>query len=61
MSLAGDILDGFSCSYCGVCFEKKHGYPVLCKDCWKNTIKSMKTAKRILDKLGFQKAFLKEL
>ena len=29
-----DILVGFQCSHCGVCFEEEHGYPVLCYTCW---------------------------
>jgi hypothetical protein len=32
--LADDIVDGRSCSECGIYFEKAHGYPVLCTDCW---------------------------
>jgi hypothetical protein len=31
--LADDMLDGFSCSYCGIYFQSPHGYPVLCRDC----------------------------
>jgi len=37
MSIAEDIILGFQCSWCGVCFKDEHGYPVLCKDCQKQT------------------------
>lgn len=33
--IAEDIINGFQCSHCGVCFEEEHGHPVLCKDCHK--------------------------
>ena len=33
--LADDILEGRSCSICGQHFTGIHGYPVVCKDCWK--------------------------
>ena len=32
--IADDMIDGASCSLCGVYFEKEHGYPVLCTGCW---------------------------
>lgn len=32
--LAEDIIDGLACSGCGVYFEKEHGYPVYCPNCW---------------------------
>lgn len=35
--LANDMINGFSYSECGVYFEKPHGYPVLCKDCFEDT------------------------
>jgi len=34
--LADDMVNGLSCSECGVYFEKAHGYPVLCSDCYIN-------------------------
>lgn len=34
--LADDMINGFSCSECGTNFEKAHGYPVLCKDCFED-------------------------
>ena len=38
--IADDVLAGFQCSGCGVCFEKEHGYPVLCGACWSRAPKS---------------------
>ena len=32
--MAEDILDGFMCSHCGVCFIEEHGFPVLCRSCY---------------------------
>jgi hypothetical protein len=36
----GEIADamahGEMCSQCGTYFKKEHGYPVLCKSCWKD-------------------------
>lgn len=32
--IADDIINGLQCSFCGVCFENEHGYPVACCDCW---------------------------
>ena len=32
--IADDILEGFQCSHCGICFEKPHDYPVLCEECF---------------------------
>lgn len=34
--IADDIVNGLSCSCCGVYFERKHGYPVLCSDCFED-------------------------
>lgn len=34
--LANDMVDGLSCSWCGVYFEESHGYPVVCKSCSKD-------------------------
>lgn len=41
--IADDVIDGSACSGCGQYFQDPknkdaiytHGYPVLCKDCWK--------------------------
>ena len=32
--MADDMIEGRSCSECGIYFEKSHGHPVLCKDCF---------------------------
>ena len=34
--LADDMIEGRSCSECGIYFEKAHGYPVLCKECFED-------------------------
>jgi hypothetical protein len=34
--LADDMVEGRSCSECGVYFEKAHGYSVLCEDCFED-------------------------
>ena len=57
----GDIADdmecGFQCSWCGVCFEEEHGYPVACDSCWREAMKNMKckTAEELTKKTGVQK------
>jgi len=33
--IADDMIDGSSCAHCGTFFEEEHGYPVLCKECFK--------------------------
>lgn len=43
--IAEDIIEGTCCSWCGLYFQSpdnpdelySHGYPVLCKDCYKNS------------------------
>lgn len=30
---AEDMVNGLSCSWCGVYFKEPHGYPVVCTDC----------------------------
>ena len=32
--LADDMIEGLSCSWCGIYFEEAHGYPVVCETCW---------------------------
>jgi hypothetical protein len=36
-TIAKDMRKGRCCSECGIYFKQKHGYPVLCKDCWDYT------------------------
>lgn len=47
---AEDMINGFCCSICGVYFEKEHGYPVVCKDCYDD-----------IDQEMYQKATEKEM
>lgn len=35
-SVADQMSEGASCSLCGVCFHEEHGYPVVCRSCWKD-------------------------
>ncbi len=35
--VADDMIDGLSCSDCGVYFEQEHGHPVLCSDCFNDS------------------------
>lgn len=65
--IADGMIEGFSCSWCGVCFEESHGYPVVCQDCYKNwkreeTAKGKQAnGKRLLREFGLQIASNKEL
>ena len=52
--IADDMINGFCCSLCGgVYFEEEHGYPVVCKTCWKDLSKQ--------ERKMYQKATIKEL
>lgn len=31
---ADDMIEGLTCSWCGIMFKKEHGFPVLCKNCY---------------------------
>lgn len=53
--IANDMVQGFCCSDCGVYFEAEHGYPVLCRSCWKQTSPRDRKAE------GVQRAHFKEL
>lgn len=35
--IAEDIIYGRTCTWCGVMFIDEHGYPVVCRSCWKNS------------------------
>jgi len=37
---ADDMVEGFVCAWCGQYFEQSHGYPVLCRECWKDASKT---------------------
>lgn len=43
--IADDMINGFMCSNCGTCFEKEHGYPVLCGGCWGTAVKEKRVKK----------------
>jgi len=32
--IADGMVDGDLCAICAMPFEKEHGYPVACRDCW---------------------------
>lgn len=55
MSIAEDMECGFQCSWCGVCFNGEHGYPVVCEDC------ACGCSETDLKELGLQRATLEEL
>jgi hypothetical protein len=50
--IAEDMVNGRCCSHCGIYFQKAHGYPVLCSDCYNNETKE--------ERAGIQKAIYKE-
>lgn len=33
--LSEDVIDGLCCEICGIYFTDEHGFPVVCKSCWK--------------------------
>lgn len=51
--IAEGMIEGFQCSHCGICFEREHGYPVLCNDCYDNETPE--------ERAGLPKATEKEL
>lgn len=51
--IADDMICGLRCSLCGVFFREEHGYPVVCKTCWKDLTKE--------EKKMYQRATIKEL
>ena len=53
--LADDMVDGFSCSWCGIYFKRPHEYPVVCKSCAKGY-----SDKKLLE-MGVQRAIEKEM
>jgi hypothetical protein len=40
--IADMLINGEQCSHCGVCFHGEHGYPVLCRDCFKDDMQGRK-------------------
>lgn len=65
--LADDMVNGQSCSWCGVYFDEDHGYPVICKDCFddykeEDYTKSLaETKHQLLKTHALQLAIIKEL
>lgn len=59
--IADAIMEGCQCSWCGIWFEKAYGYPVICKDCWKNAMKDYKDEDDLRIDTGISKAAFKEL
>ena len=47
------VIDGACCSWCGVFFEKEHGYPVVCRACWRESTAA--------ERVGVQRATLGKL
>ena len=47
------MLEGGTCSLCGIYFIDDHEFPVLCEDCWNECSKK--------EREGYSKAFLDEI
>ena len=64
-AIADDMLNGWQCSLCGVCFEEEHGYPVVCRSCWNDSahVPQMFEGQvfAMMTPEGFQQATYKEL
>ncbi len=59
--IANGIIDGLACSWCGIYFEKEHGFPVICRSCFKDWKKLNHAGKKqLINMTGFQVAFEKE-
>ena len=52
---ADDMINGLTCSWCGIFFEEAHGYAVICSGCSKGH------SNKELEKLDVQRATEKEL
>ena len=61
--IADDMIGGFSCSWCGIYFEESHGYPVICRGCYRDWQKenNSKGKRELLRMCGVQLANEKEL
>lgn len=60
--IADDMIDGDCCSWCGLYFKKGHGFPVICRGCFKDWKKEEKTGKkRFTEETGLQVATIEEL
>lgn len=40
--IADEVMQGEQCELCGVMFEEPHGFPVVCKDCYRELTKDEK-------------------
>jgi len=56
--IADDMIDGHSCSWCGIYFEQPHLFAVICNSCAQQ-VKGM-TTNQLLDKHGVQRSQEKE-
>jgi len=61
--IADDLIEGHSCSWCGIYFRRPHGFPVICTSCWRQYKFEHRgyTTKRLLKEFALQVAFEKEL
>jgi len=58
--IADDLINGACCSWCSSYFEKEHGYPVVCQDCFNEWVEDDNGNKKKLNQLGLQIATEKE-
>jgi hypothetical protein len=60
--IADDMVAGHSCSYCGIYFEDEHGFPVICRGCFRTWQReNRKGKKKFTQMTGLQVATIKEL
>ncbi len=43
------MISGFQCSWCGVCFEQEHGYPVACGGCWEDMLDKIEAGGEVVE------------
>jgi len=53
--MADMMIDGETCSWCGIFFKEAHGYPVVCKTCAKGM------SDKQLNEQGVQRAIEEEI
>ena len=49
--IADDMVNGCSCSLCGLYFESEHGYPVLCSECFEDSGEGMELPEAAIPEL----------
>jgi len=69
--IADDMCEGRCCSWCNVYFQKEHGYPVACENCWDEyenswvavleVVELMENHPQLYRQVGVKKAIHKEL